>query len=74
MLQCYHLTEMVVTGPDVVPFLVQMAKVTLIPEGTRLIPYMVEYNPGEGIPENNREEDEPGEGEEQDGERGTRLD
>ena len=51
MLHCYHLTELVVTGPDVVPFLVQMAKVTLIPEGTKLIPYMVEYNPGEGVPD-----------------------
>ena len=50
MLHCYNLTDMVVTGPDVVPFLVKMAKVTLIPEGTKLIPYMVEYNPGEGVP------------------------
>ena len=59
MLQCYDLTERVVTGPDVVPFLVQMAKATLIPEGAKLIPYMVEYNPVEGPSGPYREEEEP---------------
>ena len=48
MLQCYQLTDMVTTGTEVAPFLVKMARVTVVPEGTRLIPYMVEYNPAGG--------------------------
>ena len=54
MLQCYRLTERVVTGSDVAPFLVKMARVTVIPDGAKRIPYTVEYNPEEGIPERQR--------------------
>ena len=43
MLQCYGLTEMVATGAEAAPFLVKMARVTAVPKGTKLIPYMVEY-------------------------------
>ena len=45
MIKCYGLEESVATGVDSVSFLVKMARVTLIPEGTTLIPYLVEYNP-----------------------------
>ena len=48
MLQCYQLEEEVTRGAEVVPFLVKMAKVTNIPEGTKRIPYMVEYSPEGG--------------------------
>ena len=43
MLQCYGLNDMVATGAEAVPFLVKMARVTAVPKGTKLIPYMVEY-------------------------------
>ena len=43
MLECYRLVELVAMGADAVPFLAKMARVTLVPEGTARIPYMVEY-------------------------------
>ena len=45
MIQCYGLQEFVATGAEAVPFLVKMARVAMVPEGTKLIPYMVEYYP-----------------------------
>ena len=57
MLQCYELNEHVATGPEVVPFLVKMAKVTVIPEETKCIPYMVEYYPGNTRDPETREEE-----------------
>ena len=43
MLQCYGLSDMVATGAEAAPFLVTMARLTAVPKGTKLIPYMVEY-------------------------------
>ena len=43
MLKCYGLTEHIAVGAEVVPFLVKMARITMIPKGTKRIPYMVEY-------------------------------
>ena len=43
MLECYQLVESVEVGVDAVPFLVKMARITLVPGGTMRIPYMVEY-------------------------------
>ena len=44
MLGRYGLTEHITTGSEVVPFLVKMARVTMIPKSTKRIPYMVEYH------------------------------
>ena len=57
MLRCYHLEDVVTIGVEAVPFLVKMARVTALPEGTRLIPYMVEYNEGRGIAQEEEEEE-----------------
>ena len=46
MLECHSLQEEVRTGVEAVPFLVKMAKITVIPPNTKRIPYMVEYQTG----------------------------
>ena len=48
MLQCYQLVESVVVGADVAPFLVKMARVAMVSEGTKRFPYMVEYYAARG--------------------------
>ena len=39
MVECYGLTPWVAQGAQVVPFLVKMAKVTLLARSHRVIPY-----------------------------------
>ena len=45
MVQCYNIRDRIVPGADVVPFLVEMARVTQLADGAKPIPYMVEYHP-----------------------------
>ena len=44
LLECYSLQQEVLFGPDAVPFLVKMARTTVLPRGKQRIPYFEEYH------------------------------
>ena len=56
MLQRSGLNEVVATGAEAAPFLVKMARVTAVPKGTKLIPYVVEYYANREVVETVEEE------------------